>query len=183
MREKTKENILEWTKAILSAAAVAVITVQFVIPTTVFGTSMEPNFEERDYLLVYKQAYEGGRQPERGDVIVFTSHLADEENGGNKKLIKRVIGLPGDVVAVADGKVYINGEELTEDYTKDGLTNGEVGPVTVPEGNYFCMGYNRLHSNDSRFLEVGFIEKDAVVGKVIFRLYPFDKFGVIGSTH
>jgi len=183
MSEKTKKNMIEWLKAVLSAVAAAVIVVQFVVPTTVYGISMEPSFYENDYLLVNRQAYTGSREPERGDVVVFQSHLPDEENGGRKKLIKRVIAIPGDTVAVADGKVYINGEELEENYIQDGITNGDVGPVTVPEGNYFCMGDNRLHSTDSRFFEVGFVEKDDIVGEVFFRVFPFDKFGSIRSTH
>lgn len=183
MREETKENIIEWAKAVLVAVAVAVIVMQFIVPTTVFGISMEPNFEHHDYLLVSRQAYSGNRAPEHGDVIVFQSHLVNPENGEMKNLIKRVIAVPGDTVEIADGKVYINGEVLEEDYIKDGTTNGDVGPVTVPLGNYFCMGDNRLHSTDSRFLEVGFVEEDDILGKVFFRVYPFKKFGIIGSEN
>ena len=175
------ENTREWLKALTSAAVAAFIVVQFVMPTTVSGESMEPSFEDKDYLLINRQAYLGNRTPQRGDVIVFNSHLKDEQ-GRDKKLIKRVIAAAGDKVLVQDGKVYISGEELKEDYLKDGYTNGDVGPVTVPEGSVFCMGDNRLHSTDSRYLEVGFIDEEEIVGKVIFRLYPFDKFGKIRSS-
>jgi signal peptidase I len=181
-RQRERENRIDWLKSVLSASAAALIVVQFVIPTAVYGRSMEPGFEHRDYLLIHKQAYVGEAEPERGDVIVFQSKLRDNNRGTLKKLIKRVIGVPGDIVEIREGKVYINGEELKERYIKDGVTNGDVGPVVVPEGNYFCMGDNRLHSTDSRFLEVGFVEKDKIVGKVVFRLYPFSKFGMIGST-
>ena len=61
------------------------------------------------------------------------------------------------------------------------MTNGEVAPVTIPNGYLFCMGDNRLHSTDSRALEVGLVSEDAVLGKVFFRLYPLDDFGIIGS--
>lgn len=181
MKKKTGENICEWVKAILTAGISAVIVLQFILPTAVFGISMEPSFEHRDYLLINRQAYKNGRTPQRGDVIVFQSHLRDTENGGMKNLIKRVIAVPGDTVAVDSGKVYINGEVLEESYIKDGITNGEVPEVTVPSGNYFCMGDNRLHSTDSRFLEVGFIEEKAIIGEVFFRIFPFNKIGLIGS--
>ena len=143
------------------------------------GISMEPNFEGGDYLLVSKQAYTNGKTPQRGDVVVFVSHQKDQD-GKYKKLIKRVIALPGDMVAVEGGKVYINGKETDDDYTKDGITNGEVAPVVVPEGSVFCLGDNRLHSTDSRFLEVGFVKEDTIEGKAFFRVYPFSKFGKIG---
>lgn len=175
-----RETVKEWVKAIATAVVMAVIIVQFIVPTTVYGVSMEPNFEHKDYLIVNRQAYAHDRQPARGDVVVFTSHLKDK-NGNEKKLIKRVVGLPGESVEVRDGSVYINGEKLNEDYTKDGTTNGNVSPVIVPENGYFCLGDNRLHSTDSRYLEVGFVDKEDLVGEVVFRVYPFNKFGTIGD--
>ena len=174
-----KENRKEWLKAITNGIVAAVIVIQFIMPTMVEGISMEPNFEGGDYLLVSKQAYTNGKTPQRGDVVVFVSHQKDQD-GKYKKLIKRVIALPGDMVAVEGGKVYINGTETDDDYTKDGITNGEVAPVVVPEGSVFCLGDNRLHSTDSRFLEVGFVKEDTIEGKAFFRVYPFSKFGKIG---
>lgn len=174
-----KENRKEWLKAITNGIVAAVIVIQFIMPTMVEGISMEPNFEGGDYLLVSKQAYTNGKTPQRGDVVVFVSHQKDQD-GKYKKLIKRVIALPGDMVAVEGGKVYINGKGTDDDYTKDGITNGEVAPVVVPEGSVFCLGDNRLHSTDSRFLEVGFVKEDTIEGKAFFRVYPFSKFGKIG---
>ena len=174
-----KENRKEWLKAITNGIVAAVIVIQFIMPTMVEGISMEPNFEGGDYLLVSKHAYTNGKTPQRGDVVVFVSHQKDQD-GKYKKLIKRVIALPGDMVAVEGGKVYINGKETDDDYTKDGITNGEVAPVVVPEGSVFCLGDNRLHSTDSRFLEVGFVKEDTIEGKAFFRVYPFSKFGKIG---
>lgn len=173
------ENVKEWTKAIVTAIAVALVVIQFVMPTMVYGVSMEPNFEGGDFVLVNKQAYTNGNEPQKGDVIVFQSRQKDE-NGDDKKLIKRVIAVEGETVSVDKGKVYINGQELNDEYTKDGITNGEVAPVVVPEGTVFCLGDNRLHSTDSRFLGVGFVKEETIQGKVFFRLYPFDKFGKIG---
>lgn len=174
-----KESTKEWLKAIVTGIVVAIVVIQFIMPTMVEGISMEPNLESGDYLLVSKQAYTNDRTPEKGDVIVFVSHQKDAD-GKYKKLVKRVIAVPGDTVAVEGGKVYINGEEINDDYTKDGITNGEVVPVEVPEGSVFCLGDNRLHSTDSRFLEVGFVREETIEGKAFFRVYPFSKFGKIG---
>ena len=109
-----KENRKEWLKAITNGIVAAVIVIQFIMPTMVEGISMEPNFEGGDYLLVSKQAYTNGKTPQRGDVVVFVSHQKDQD-GKYKKLIKRVIALPGDMVAVEGGKVYINGKETDDD--------------------------------------------------------------------
>ena len=174
-----KENTKEWLKAIVTGIVVAIIVIQFIMPTMVEGISMEPNFESGDYLLVSKQAYANGKAPKRGDVVVFVSHQKDED-GKYKKLIKRVIAIPGDMVCVEGGRVYINGKEISDEYTKDGITNGEVAPVTVPEGSVFCLGDNRLHSTDSRFLEIGFVREETIEGNAFFRVYPFSKFGKIG---
>lgn len=174
-----KENTKEWLKAVATGITTAIVVIQFIMPTMVEGISMEPNFESGDYLLVGKQAYANGKEPEKGDVVVFVSHQKDKK-GKYKKLIKRVIAVPGDTVAVQGGKVYINGEEAEDDYTKDGITNGEVAPVTVPDGSVFCLGDNRLHSTDSRFLEVGFVREESIEGKALLRVYPFSKFGKIG---
>lgn len=173
-------NVKEWLKAILTAGAISLILVQFIVPTTVNGISMEPSFEHKEYILLNRQAYLGSREPTRGEVVVFKSHLKDE-NGKDKSLIKRVIAVSGDRIYITDGKVYINGEELKEDYLKDGLTNGEIGPVTVPEGKLFCMGDNRLHSTDSRYLEVGFVDCSDIVGKAFFKVYPFRNLGMVRS--
>ena len=88
-------------------------------------------------------------------------------------LIKRVIGLPGDKIDISDGKVYINGEELVEDYTKEGYTTGDVDGLVVPDGKVFCMGDNRRVSIDSRSPEVGCIDMDEVVGKSLLEAVSF----------
>lgn len=167
----------EWIKDIAIAAVIAFVILQFIKPTIIKESSMEPNFYENNYLLISKQSYRM-HEPERGDVIVFHSSLV-QENGKEKMLIKRVIGLPGDVIDITGGVTYINGEPLTEEYTKDGVTTGEIEGLRVPEGEYFCMGDNRVVSKDSRNPEVGCVKKDDIVGKVFIRLFPFNKIGLI----
>lgn len=168
----------EWIKDIALAIVIALVVIQFVKPTIVKQSSMEPNFHENDYLFVSKQSYKLFGEPKRGDVVVVHSALT-QDNGNEKMLIKRIIALPGEQVDIADEKVYINGEEMSQDFTNDGVTNGDVRGLIVPEGELFCMGDNRLVSTDSRDPRVGCVPIENVVGKVVLRLFPFDQFGLI----
>lgn len=113
------KNVLEWIKDILIAVVIAALILVFLKPIIVQQQSMEPNFHAGDYLLTSRQAYRFFGDPERGDVIVFRSELLDDE-GNEKCLIKRVIGLPGDVVEIKSGYVYVNGEEINEPYEGTG---------------------------------------------------------------
>jgi signal peptidase I len=166
----------EFIKDLCVAAIIVVVIMQFYEPTRVFGISMQPSFYEKDYLVLSKEAY-ARETPQRGDVIVFKSQLRTID-GKKELLIKRVIGLPGDTVEVRDGNVYINGAIQDDSYTEDHYTNGTM-KIKVPKDEYFCMGDNRLHSTDSRFSEVGLVKFDKIKGKVIFRIYPFNKMGII----
>lgn len=167
----------EWIKDIAIALIIAIVIVQFVKPTIVKQSSMEPNFHDRDYLFVSKQAYRFG-EPQRGDVVVFDSSLVDEE-GNDKLLIKRIIGLPGEKLDIIDEKVYINDVMLDETYTMDGTTYGDITDLVIPDGKYFCMGDNRDVSIDSRDPAVGCVDERQLVGKVFFRLFPFQAAGMI----
>ncbi len=125
------------------------------------GTSMVPNLENGQYVLVNKTAYWFGRDPQRGDIIVFDAPDANEVDR-----IKRVIGLPGDEVAWdRSGDLRINGQSVEEPYLNE-LKPGSTGPSgtwTVPEGDYFVMGDNRGVSFDSR---AGWtVPRENVVGK------------------
>ena len=173
---RLSDNAKEWIKDIAVAIIVAVLVLQFVMPTIVCEHSMESTLQNRDYLFVSKQAYKLFGEPKRGDIIVFKSELT-LENGSNKLLIKRIIGLPGDTISVADGKVFRNGEALDEPYTKDGYTEGFMAEVTVPEGALFCLGDNRQNSADSRDSRIGFVDMSTVKGKAVFRLFPFSSIG------
>ena len=170
-----KSLLIDIVIAVLLADAV----LYFIRPTIVKQTSMEDTLHENDYMIMNRQAYRN-HEPERGDIIIFQSSLINEDSGKDKLLIKRVIGLPGDEIMISGGQLYINGEEYMEDYLKDGYTPAfeippEGGTYTVPEGTYFCMGDNRAGSVDSRYKEVGVVSKEAIKGKVIVRLFPFNK--------
>ena len=112
------KNILSWIRDILIAVVIAAIILAFFKPIIVQQESMQPNFYAGDYVITSRQAYRLFGDPERGDVIVFKSGLYDE-NGKQKNLIKRIIGLPGDTVEIKAGDVYINGELLQEEYVAE----------------------------------------------------------------
>ena len=164
---------------ILIAICLAAAVLYFIRPTIVKQTSMEDTLRENDYMIMYRLAYKN-HDPQRGDIIIFQSDLVNEDSGKDNLLIKRVIGLPGDDIMIKDDQLYINGEAYKEDYLKDGYTpafeiplNGET--YTVPEDNYFCMGDNRAGSVDSRRKEVGDVPRESIKGKVVIRLFPFNR--------
>lgn len=170
MSEFTKSLVKDIVIAGLLAGAVMV----FIRPTIVKQTSMQDTLNPNDYIIMYKMAYAGDREPERGDIVIFESSLTDER-GDDKLLIKRVIGLSGDTISIRDGKVYVNNELFEEDYLKDGITPGSLNNVKVPKGRFFVMGDNRVVSVDSRNDEVGFVAETAIKGKAVVRLFPFNK--------
>ena len=176
-------NILAWVRDIGIAVVVALVLIQFVTPTIVDGSSMEPNLHDGDYLIMSKQSYGIlGGEPEYGDVVVVHTHLKDEKNH-EKLIIKRVIGLPGDEITIENGTVYVNGQAQDDSYTKDQVTNGIIEGLIVPEGSIFCLGDNRLNSKDSRAADVGCISEDDIVGKVVLRLLPLNKLGTIYNPY
>lgn len=168
----TKE-ILEWIKTIgLSVVLALFITTFIARPTLVQQQSMYPTLNSNDYLMLNKISYRF-HKPERGDIIVFKSSLKTKD-GKAKNLIKRVIGQEGDKVVITNGMVFINGEELKEDYINGNSTPGDI-EVVVPENNVFVMGDNRPGSLDSR--KLGTIKNNKIEGKAFVRLFPFNKIG------
>lgn len=177
------ENLKEWIKDILVAVIIAIVILQFLKPTIVREHSMENTLVQNDYLFVSKQHYKlFGHPYEHGDIIVFESELQNS-NGQNKLLIKRVIGVPGDTIAIHNGYVIRNGETIVEPYTKDFFTATEMDEVSVPEGYLFCMGDNRQNSADSRDPRIGMVDQSTVMGKAFVRLMPFNKIGSIYKNY
>ena len=178
MKNRYIKSLIESAKTIISGVVFALLITTVIQPTIVSGKSMYPNLDDRDYLIVNKLAYKKNL-PERGDIVVFDSNIINEVNGEPKKLIKRVIGLPGDRVEIVNGFVYINDEKLEEAYLDGVFTDGEVDMV-VPDNSIYVLGDNRPNSGDSRLEEIGAVSMDTVMGEAIFRLFPFDKIGKIG---
>lgn len=142
--------------------------------TIVDGESMMDTLKDRENLLVEKISYHF-KDPERFDVIVFYPYGRDSK----EYYIKRVIGLPGETVQIIGSQIYINGKVLEENYGKDPIEfAGTVEePQTLGEDEFFVLGDNRDVSQDSRFEEVGFVQKKNIEGKAILRIFPFSKFG------
>lgn len=171
------KEIFGWIRDILLAVAIAGALLAFFKPIIIQQESMQPNFYSGDYVITSRQAYNLFGEPQRGDVIVFKTDMYDD-NGKAKNLIKRIVGVPGDTVEIIDGYVYINGELLKEDYIAEQGISGDMEAVTVPEGELFAMGDNRSVSLDSRNPEVGTIEQETIIGKVVVRVYPFSQFKI-----
>jgi signal peptidase I len=167
-RQKAYNKALSGTVYVLTfVAAVAVLIATLVLPVLqIEGTSMEPTLSNGDIVLLMKTT-----RFERGDLCAFTWN--------NKLLVKRVIALPGDWIEIdIDGTVYINGEKLDEPYVEHKAL-GECDlefPFQVPQEQYFVIGDMRESSIDSRNTIIGCIPKDQIVGKVFFRVWPFEKF-------
>ena len=176
MSEKVKKEIFEWIKVFALAIVFAFVITQFIKPTLVRGDSMYSTLEEGDYLIINRMSYKFG-EPKRGDIIVFESDL-QQDDGTNKDLVKRVIGVSGDTIKIKDSKVYVNVKELNEPYIHDEITEGDIDTV-VPENSVFVLGDNREISLDSRYEQVGFINESDILGKVFVRLYPFNKIGLL----
>jgi signal peptidase I len=161
--------------------------------------SMVPTLEVNDRIVVEKLSYLF-REPQRGEVVVFAGDdgLPAVESSGVQKvvrgvgqflglvpvdardLVKRIIGLPGDVVTIEGGVVSVNGAPLDEPYAR---LDADAGTYTVPDGELFVMGDNRARSADSRS-SLGFVARDDVVGRAVAKIWPLDRFGSIeGVDH
>lgn len=166
-------------KDIIIAVVIVLAITAVIKPTIVKEESMLDTLQENNYLFVNKLAYKFKDHPERGDIIVFRSELPNEDASGTKLLIKRVIGVEGDVISFEGDQVYRNGEVLNEDYIYDedpvfrNYPNGKS--FTVGEDEIFAMGDHRSVSCDSRSESVGMVSEEAVVGKAFVRLYPFNE--------
>ena len=134
------------------------------------GQSMQPNFQDGEYLLVNKLAYVLN-EPQRGDVVVF--HYP---NDPERDFIKRVVGLPGDTVEVRDGQVYVNGSPMQEPYATEAI-NYSAGLTVVEPKTLYVLGDNRGNSEDSH--RWGLLDQNLVIGTAWIVLYPVSKAGVV----
>ena len=156
---------------LITVAAIAVLVATLWMPVLqIYGSSMTPTLEEGQIVVSLK-----GSDFERGDLVAFYI--------GNKLLVKRVIAGPAQIVNIDEnGVVSVNGEVLDEPYVQD-LALGECDlefPYQVPDSRYFLMGDHRATSVDSRSTTVGCVAMEQIVGKIVFCVWPFETFGVIG---
>jgi signal peptidase I len=164
--------VREVLETILPALLIALLINVFVGQATrVEGQSMEPNLHSDQRLVVEKVSYLF-HGPQRFDVVVL--RLPGQ---GDELLIKRVIGLPGEVVEFRDGDVYIDGSRLDEPFLADNTRPGRQGRVVVPPLHVYVMGDNRDHSNDSR--SFGPVPIENVVGRAWVSYWPLESVGVV----
>ncbi|MFR5856937.1 MAG: signal peptidase I [Bacilli bacterium] len=143
---------------------VILIRTFIITPVRVDGASMNKTLENGQILLLYKLG-----SIKRFDIVVLDEEIEDEI------IIKRIIGMPNDTVEIKNGKIYVNDEEIEEEYAY-GQTS-DYDKITLGDDEYFILGDNRPISKDSRYF--GPVKKDEIIGKVIFRLWPINKFGTI----
>ena len=164
-------EIYEWMQAVVGSVLTVVLVFTFVVRLIgVDGWSMVPTLQNGDRLLVLNAPLCGAYRA--GDVVIAAKSTF--ENG--EPIVKRVIATEGQVVDIdfTTGKVYVDGEQLQEDYVNE-LTyraEGTEFPLTVPEGSVFVMGDNRNHSSDSRDPRLGTVDTRCLAGKAVFLLYP-----------
>ena len=163
-------EILGWIFYIIVILVLTYVIITYVGQrTSVSGSSMETTLSDGDQLLVDKLSYRF-QNPKRFDIIVFPYQYEE-----NTYYIKRIIGLPGETVQVVDGYVYINGSRLESDIYGNELMDDPMAasqPITLGEDEYFVLGDNRNHSQDSRDPSVGEVKKDTIMGKA-YKDYPY----------
>ena len=174
---RSLKEILSTSLYILAVLMGTYFIVHFVIQRTeVQGSSMEPTLHNGDQLFVEKVSYRFSN-PKRFDIVVFPYQYTK-----GTYYIKRIIGMPGETVQIDEaGRIYIDGEVMSEYYGKEVMTDpGLAGKgVTLAEDEYFVLGDNRNDSADSRFVSVGNVKRSQIIGKAWLRMYPFEQFGIL----
>lgn len=157
----------------LLIAVILALVIRFLIfqPFYIPSGSMEPTLLTGDRIIVSKLSYYF-HEPERGDVIVFKYPLDPK-----RAFVKRVAALGGETVAVRDGRLYIDGVPVAEEYLSPGVPGRDFGPLTVPEGSLFMLGDNRANSDDSRVW--GNLDEDLVIGKAVAIYWPVTRLSVV----
>jgi signal peptidase I len=169
----SKSWLRELVESVLPALAIVLVVNIFLGQATrVEGQSMEPTLHNSERLIIEKVSYRL-RAPQRGDIIVLKP-----PRRSTVPLIKRVIGLPGEVVEIKDDRVYVNGVALEEDYLTQ-PTKGGMSPRLVPEEHVLVLGDNRGASNDSRAF--GMVPYEDIIGKAWLRYWPLDRTGTLAG--
>ncbi len=186
-RSDRLRSTVEWVAVIVGALVVALVVKTFLFQAFYIpSASMEPTLEKGDRVLVNKLSYDL-HDVNRGDVIVFELDEDEVAPDGIKDLIKRVVGLPGDVIETRDGIVYVNDRALDEPYLAEGQLTGDpddsmnppIERQTVPDGHVYVLGDNRSNSADSRYPYRGPIPIDSIVGRAFVLVWPPGDIGTL----
>ena len=175
--EQKKNSFLEFIKIlVISLAIVFPIRAYVAQPFIVEGDSMEPNFSDGDYLIIDEISYRF-KEPQRGDVIIFRPPIRQQIF-----FIKRIVGLPGEMVKIEGGKIILSGNDskrivLDEEYLLGGIKTVPDVFLKLSEDEYFVLGDNRERSSDSR--QWGALKKDNITGRVLLRLWPLSKINIL----
>jgi|SRR5579872_2476913 len=171
----TARNAISWLRDLSVSVVIAIIVILFLYqPVKVEGTSMTPSLVNEERIFINKFVYRFGFSDiDRGDTIVF---WAPEDP--SRSYIKRVIGVPGDVVEIVDGTVILNGQRLQEPYVIEANRDRmSMARRTVEPGRYFVLGDHRNSSNDSRSWWT--VQRDAIYGKAVFVYWPLNRLGLL----
>lgn len=171
-KKSIKQEIFEWVMVFVVAAALAFVVRTFIFePVRVDGSSMLNTLTDSDFMIATKFDYLGS-DPERFDIVIC--YYPDTDDGMYR--VKRVIGLPGEEVLLRGGKLYVNGEEIEQNFDMHSATR-DYGPLVVPQDHYFVLGDNRGNSKDSR--HVGTLPRNMIRGHVRAVVFPFDNMRLI----
>ena len=166
-----KEELISWGQVFVIAALIAFVLNRFIIANSrVPSASMENTIMTHDRVIGSRLAYNSS-DPKRGDIVIF--YFPDDVTE-KTYYVKRIIGLPGDIIDIKHGHVYLNNSDtpLEEPYIKEPMETPEDLHYEVPEGCYFMLGDNRNSSADSRYWHNTFVKKEKIVAKVLFRYFP-----------
>lgn len=172
--QNIRENVILIAIALILAFLIRTFIAE---PRYIPSASMVPTLYTGDRLVVEKVSYYF-HPPQFGDIVVFQPPPELQRRGYPKDqaFIKRIIGQPGNTLSIKEGKVYLDGKALQENYIAE-PPNQPFPEVQVPPNQFFVMGDNRNDSNDSRYW--GFLPKENIIGRAVFRFYPFNKIGAI----
>jgi signal peptidase I len=168
-------SLATWLRDLMLSCLIAVLVILFLYrPVKVEGTSMMPSLFDQERLFINQFTYKFGiGEIQRGDTVVFWF-----PKDPTKSYIKRVIGLPGDIVAVKDGLVYVNNNRLDERYVPPQYRDYDSHPpVHVGPDEYFVLGDHRVSSNDSRAW--GLVPRSYIYGKAVFVFWPLEHLGAV----